>query len=218
MPQSINNFFQNNRVEDFVLAPVLASIVTTFITNLIYEWLIKKYIEVDRALLLIKKQEQANFIAKCQNVGLFFGHLNQSEIWLENDYEHFKFLVEEQYTTLKQLLRDVPKVFYFRDQENKNNSFFQANFSFFLSYLIGRINILKRYVELKNIKVIKLCLPNFKIDSENFQLFDTYFTMKFSYNGFFLDNLSKLYYKIFKLNKVKLKVKEVLNNLKVNKP
>jgi hypothetical protein len=217
MFQIFSNFIQNNRVEDYVLAPVLVSIITTFIFNLVYEWQIKKYIEVDRELLLIKKQEQANFIAKCQNIGLFFGNLSESEIWLENDYEHFKFLVEEQYSTLKQLLQDLPKVFYFRDQENKDNLFFQQNFFFFLGYLIGRNNILKKRVESKNIKEINILLPEFQNYSEKFQLFDNYFAMKFTYNGIFLDKLKKVYYKFFKLKKVKLKIKEVLNNLRVNK-
>jgi hypothetical protein len=38
MFQIFGNFLQNNRVEDYVLVPVLVSVVTTFITNLIYEW------------------------------------------------------------------------------------------------------------------------------------------------------------------------------------
>ncbi len=209
--------FQNNRVEDNIIAPIVVAFITTFILNLVYEWFIKKYIEVDRELLLIKKREQANFIAKCQNIGLFFGQVNlkKSKLWSENDYNHFIFLVNQEYEDLKLLKQDVVKVFNFRDQENGDNLFFQKYFSYYIGYLIGRMGGFKKYIELKNEIGINLMLTEFdeKKYSENFQLFDTYFAFRFSYNGIFLDNLRKIFYKTFLLKKVKIDVENLIKDI-----
>ncbi len=191
-----------------------------FVYNLIYDLYFKKYIEVDRELLLVKKQEQANFIAKCQNVGLFFGQLTYSRIWLEHDYEHFAFLVEKQYQTLIDLKLDVAKVFYFRDKEDRNNLFFQKHFSFFLGYLIGRILQLRICVSKHHeIKKINLQLESIEEDTlaYKFQLFDRFFAMRFSYNGIIFDKICKCKYQIFEMPKVKREIEIAVSDIIQNK-